>query len=373
MTLKDRIEAFDQLGQILKSFLAYSSSTEASVNIDHLASGRDADPSGFQLIEKTITEACVINPWFTRETIIFALSELARILNRKNLNLWLDRWNEKWLTPKFPSRIGVIMAGNIPLVGFHDFLSVLITGHKFTGKLSSRDDRLLPLMGDLLKKINNSFDELIEFTDERLSGIEAIIATGSNNTYRYFEYYFGKYPHIFRRNRNGIAIIQGNETREDYTYLGKDIFTYFGLGCRNVSKIFLPEKYEPVILLDALEEFSYVTEHNKYMNNYMYYKSVYLLNKITHYDNGFILLKQDPGYQSPIGVLFYDYYSSVDTLVEKLISDRDQLQCITGSEIKGLETIPFGKTQSPELWDYADDVNTIEFLINLVKKTGHDL
>lgn len=354
MTLKDRIGAFDHLGQIL--------------NGKTIAKDFAAD-----IIEKTVKEACLINPWFTMENIRHALSDIARTLNQEKLDLWLNLWTEEYLSPRNPRRIGVIMAGNIPLVGFHDFLSILITGNKFIGKLSARDDRLLPMIGDLLIRIHKDFQGMIEFTDEKLSGIDAIIATGSNNTHRYFDYYFGKYPHIFRKNRNSIAIIQGNETPDQLKGLGDDIFTYFGLGCRNISKIFVPGTFKLSILLDAMEQFSYVTEHHKYMNNYLYYRSIYLLNRVSHYDNGFMILKQDNAYNSPIGVLFYDYYSSIEKLIEKIVSDRDQLQCITGNEIHGLKTVPFGKTQFPELWDYADDVNTIEFLINLVKKTGHGL
>ena len=373
MTLKDRIGAFDHLGRILKRYLESLPSQGKAFTRDNALSADYQFSARTDIIENSIKEASLINPWFTRQNIIITLAEIARSLNHKNLDLWLNPWKDEYLSPRKHMRIGVIMAGNLPLVGFHDFLSVLITGHKFIGKLSSRDDRLLPMIGDLLTGIQKDFNELIEFTDEKLSGIDAIIATGSNNTYRYFDYYFGKYPHIFRKNRNSVAIIEGNETPDHLNGLGEDIFTYFGLGCRNISKVFLPEKYPINILIDSLEKFSYVTEHNKYMNNYLYHKSVYLLNIIPHYDNGFIILKQDNSYHSPIGVLFYDYYSSMERLIEKLVSDSGLLQCIAGHEISGLKTIPFGKTQSPELWDYADDVNTIEFLINLVKKTGHDI
>lgn len=373
MTLKDRIGAFDHLGRILKRYLESFPLQGKSVARNNTLNADYQFSTPIDFIENSIKEACLINPWFTRQNIILSLSEIARSLDHKNLDHWLNPWKDEYLSPREPMRIGVIMAGNLPLVGFHDFLSVLITGHKFIGKLSSRDDRLLPMIGNVLAGIQKDFNELIEFTDEKLSGMDAIIATGSNNTYRYFDYYFGKYPHIFRKNRNSVAIIGGDETPDQLNGLGRDIFTYFGLGCRNISKVFVPEKYSLSIILDALEKFSYVTEHNKYMNNYLYYKSVYLLNRIPHYDNCFILLKQDNSYHSPIGVLFYDYYSSMEKLIEKLVSDRDLLQCIAGNEIQGLKTVPFGKTQSPELWDYADNVNTIEFLINLVKKTGHDI
>jgi hypothetical protein len=221
------------------------------------------------------------------------------------------------------------------------------------------------MVSKIISIINKDLYENIEFTEEKLYGIDAIIATGSNNTYRYFDYYFGKYPHIFRKNRNGVAILKGNETPDELASLGNDIFTYFGLGCRNVSKVFVPDNYEFNRLFEALEKFSYVTEHNKYMNNFQYYRTVYLLNKIPHYDNGFLILKQDKTYHSPVGVLFYDFYSSLEKLAEKLVSDSSFLQCITANEIPGLKTVSFGKTQFPELWDYADNINTIDFLTNL--------
>jgi hypothetical protein len=373
VTLDERIEVFDQLGRILKRYLG-SSPSQVKTLTKQSTGIKDSQFSVLEsIIENSVEEAGILNPWFTRQNILTALSGISRILTRKNLENWLYKYNPALLSPEIPLKIGVIMAGNIPLVGFHDFLCILMAGHRFTGKLSSRDDRLLPMVSRLISLINSNLNEYVEFTDERLSGTDAIIATGSNNTYRYFDYYFGKYPHIFRKNRNGAAILNGNETPDQLAGLGDDIFTYFGLGCRNISKIFVPEKYEFKKFLEALERFSYVTEHNKYMNNYQYFRSVYLLNRIPHYDNGFLLLKQDTSYNSPVGVLFYEYYSSMEMLKEKLVTDGDLLQCITAIEIPGLKTVPFGKTQFPELWDYADNINTIDFLINLWKKTEHDL
>ena len=361
MTLEDRIETFDQLGRIIKEYLESLRYQGRPISKDDPISSAALS----NIIETSIEEAGILNRWFTRQNILTALSGISQILYRKNIISWLKPWNPESLSPKIPLKIGVIMAGNLPLVGFHDFLSVLITGHKFIGKLSSRDDRLLPMVSNIISVINKDLFENIEFTEEKLYGIDAIIATGSNNTYRYFDYYFGKYPHIFRNNRNGVAILKGNETPDELASLGDDIFTYFGLGCRNVSKVFVPDKYEFNKLFEALEKFSYVTEHNKYMNNFQYYRTVYLLNKIPHYDNGFLILKQDKTYHSPVGVLFYDFYSSLEKLAEKLVSDSSLLQCIAANEIPGLKTVPFGKTQFPELWDYSDNINTIDFLINL--------
>ena len=372
MTLDDRIGVFDQLGRILEKYLESSTSQEEPVSEGGYS---DADSHTLlyrNILEKAINEAGILNPWFTRQNTLTALSAISKILNRRNLNSWLSQWDTELLFPETYLKIGVIMAGNIPLAGFHDFLSVLITGHRFIGKLSSRDDLLLPMVAKLISIISKELGEHAEFTDEKLSGIDAIIATGSNNTYRYFDYYFGKYPHIFRKNRNGAAILKGNESPDHMAGLGDDIFTYFGLGCRNVSKLFVPSGYDFVRLFEELEKFSSVIEHNKYMNNYQYYRSVYLLNKIPHQDNGFLILKQDVAYHSPVGILYWDHYSSLDNLVKRLVSDSNLLQCIAADEIPGLKTIPFGKTQFPELWDYADNINTIDFLINLAKSPGHD-
>jgi hypothetical protein len=362
VTLDDRIKVFEKLGQIFEIYL------ESETSLEKPASQND--PS--QILNKAIKEAGILNPWFDRQNVITAFSAISRNLNRDNLNSWLKDRDPGLFLPKAPLTVGVIMAGNIPLSGFHDFLSILITGHKFIGKLSSRDDQLLPAIAKLVSLIDEELGHNAVFTEDKLSGIDAIIATGSDNTYRYFDYYFGRYPHIFRKNRNGVAILKGNETPDQITALGEDIFTYFGLGCRSVSKIFIPPGYDMNKFIEALEKYSYVIGHNKYMNNYQFYRSVYLLNKIPHSDNGFLLLKQDETHHSPTGVLYYEYYQSLESLIKRLSMDRDLLQCIVSDKINGLKTIPFGKVQFPELWDYADDINTIDFLINLAKKTGHD-
>jgi hypothetical protein len=362
VTADDRIKVFEQLGRIFEVYLESETSRE-----------KPASQNGHSdILENAIKEAEILNPWFNRQNVINAFSAISRNLNRSSLRLWLKDRDPELLSPQTPLNIGVIMAGNIPLAGFHDFLSILITGHKFIGKLSSRDDRLLPAIAKLISLIDEELGHNAVFTEDKLSGIDAIIATGSNNTYRYFDYYFGKYPHIFRKNRNGVAVLRGDETIDQITALGDDIFTYFGLGCRSVSKIFMPSGYNLYKFIEALEKYSYVTEHNKYMNNYQYYRSVYLLNKIPHSDNGFLLLKQDETYHSPTGVLYYEYYQSLESLTKRLNMDKDLLQCIVSDKISGLKTIHFGKAQFPELWDYADDIDTIDFLINLVKKTGHD-
>jgi hypothetical protein len=289
------------------------------------------------------------------------LQEWSKALQKDTLEEWLvpynleDNPNEK--------NIGVIMAGNIPLVGFHDFLSVLISGHSVLAKLSSNDKTLLPYLAEKLIDIQPEFQSKINFIDQRLTGFDAVIATGSNNTARYFEYYFRDKPHIIRKNRNGVAILTGNETDEEIQSLGEDIFRYFGLGCRNVSKIFMPEDFELSRLFEGLKGFESYIHHNKYANNYDYNKAVYLMSEIKFHDNGFLMLKEDEGYASPIGVINYERYNKEYELKQKINQEKNNIQCTIGKH--KLCNFEFGKAQTPGLSDYADGVDTINFLKNL--------
>ncbi len=368
VTLEERIGAFHKLGRLLETYLRF---VKESKYIDDCKSIAQKDPqynSTFEKIDSIIEEAGLLNPWFTRQNIIFSLLEITRLLKKEILVKWLSAYPREAFEPVIPQNIGVVLAGNIPLVGFHDFLSVLVSGHRFIGKLSSKDDRLMPLLGDLLIKMNGDFRNMIEFKKDSLSAIDAIIATGSDNTSRYFEYYFGKYPHIFRKNRNGVAVINGSENMIRLTDLAEDIFAYFGLGCRSVSKLFVPENYEFDNFFKAIEKYKFLADHNKYMNNYTYYKSVYLLNRMPFLDNGFLILKQEEGYHSPIACLFYESFHSPDFIAGKLTTDESRIQCVVGEELEGIKTIPAGRSQHPELWDYADNIDTIDFLLNLGNK-----
>ncbi|KPK87232.1 MAG: hypothetical protein AMS27_03210 [Bacteroides sp. SM23_62_1] len=368
MTLEARIEALHKLGKLLDSYIQYV--TEENVIAEGNSDNRTNIPfsSFFEKIEQIIEDSGFINPWFTRTNILVSLKEVAELLQEKKLTRWLSAYPAGAFMPDPPRNIGVVLAGNIPLVGFHDFISVLISGHRFIGKLSSKDDKLMPFLGDLLIAMNPEFRDMLKFENEKLKEIDAIIATGSDNTYRYFEYYFGKYPHIFRANRNGVAVLNDKENPTQLTKLADDVFTYFGLGCRSVAKLFVPEQYDFDRFFKAMENFSYLSEHHKYMNNYTYFKSVYLLNSIPFLDNGFLILKQDEGYHSPIACLFYEYYTSSESIAGKLIADKDRIQCVVGEKLPGLKTIPAGQSQHPELWDYADHIDTMDFLINLGNK-----
>jgi hypothetical protein len=255
-----------------------------------------------------------------------------------------------------------MLSGNIPAVGFHDLLSVLISGHTACVKLSSQDAALPLWFIQELKKIEPRFSDRIQVED-MLKNKQAYIATGSDNSARYFNYYFGKYPHLIRSNRTSVAILQGDESKADLQALGKDIFDYFGLGCRNVSKVFVKNQGQLTDLLDALESFSWVGNHHKYFNNYEYNKSIYLVNRTPHLDNGFLLLKESTDLVSPIGVLFYEIYSEEQELKTKLKDLDTKIQCVVGNPAMDLQgIIPFGQTQCPQPWDYADGVDTLQFL-----------
>lgn len=365
MRLEERIGAFDKLGRFLDSYLRFVAESNYFTERVPEANKDLQFKSTPEKIDRIIEEAGFMNPWFTRQNILFSLLEIARLLRKKKLVRWLSAYPCEAFEPGIPQKIGVVLAGNLPLVGFHDFLSVLISGHRFIGKLSSKDDQLMPLLGNLLLEMNGGFREMIEFEKNSLTGMDAIIATGGDNTFRYFEYYFGKYPHIFRKNRNGVAVLTGSEDLIQLTALAEDVFAYFGLGCRSISKIFVPEHYHFDKFFQAIENYKFLADHKKYMNNYTYYKSVYLLNRIPILDNGFLILKQDEGYHSPIACLFYEFYDSPNIIARKLITDKSRIQCVVGEALAGVKTIPAGQSQHPELWDYADHIDTIDFLINL--------
>jgi hypothetical protein len=303
------------------------------------------------------------NPWFTANNVIQALEAITIMLEEQDLNNWMSQYDfEKEVNPK---TIGVIMAGNIPAVGFHDALCVLISGNKLIAKLSSQDAILLPFIFNELIQIDNDFKDKIEFTTGQLKNIDAIIATGSNNTGRYFEYYFSKYPNIIRKNRTSVAIISGNESENELSSLLQDALSYFGLGCRNVSKIYIPIDWNPAQLLDVSLKYSDLKNHSKYFNNYEYNKAIYLINGIDHLDTGFLLLKEDTDLHAPIGVIYYEKYQDITALKYKLANEASTLQCIVSGAFSGISSISFGNSQSPSLTDYADGIDTMEFLEKL--------
>ncbi len=339
MKLKERIESFTELGEILRNSLA----------------GRKTGYTS--RLEKLIDNQQFQNPWFTPENVRMAVKTIADELTHENLVKWTASY-QGLNSENDPLRAGVVMAGNIPLVGFHDFLAVLLSGNNLISKTSSKDSELIVFMGDILCGINHAFKEKIEFTAGLLKEFDVIIASGGDNSSRYFEYYFGRYPHIIRKNRNSVSIIEGTETDEELTALGTDVFSYFGLGCRNVSKIYIPEGYDLTRITLNWTGFSSIVNHIKYGNNFDFNKAVYLVNKEKFIDTGYLLLKEHQELSSPVAVLYYEFYNSLDYVARRNEIMKEKIQCITGRN-----HVPFGKSQYPHLWDYADGIDTLEFLL----------
>jgi hypothetical protein len=335
MTLENRIKAFHQLGELIRN----------------LSTDEKED-----LFLRTANE----NPWFTASNIDQALTGISKFLEKKELEKWLNQYS----LPTSSKKIGLALAGNIPLVGFHDLMCVLLSGNQVVAKLSSSDSVLMKFVRNSLISIDPSFEETILF-EERLNHVDAVIATGSDNTSRYFEYYFRNIPHIIRKNRSSCAVILGEETPEEFSMLGNDIFSYFGLGCRNVSKIFVPENFDFPSMIKSLESFQPVINHHKYANNYDYQKSILLINQIHFYDNGFLLLTENENLVSPISTVYYQFYKDQDDLNQKLQAKADKIQCIVSARGWYKNSVPFGEAQYPSVSDYADGVDTMKFLQNV--------
>ena len=301
------------------------------------------------------------NAWFTIENQERAIKAIAtRFLQKDKLEKWVEKYNLK--EPKKRKRVGLVMAGNIPLVGFHDLISVFISGHVSKIKLSEKDKYLLPYLIKLLSGYNAEAAEYFEII-ERLKDFDAVIATGSNNSARYFETYFGKVPNIIRKNRNAVAVLNGKETADGLHLLGKDVFRYFGLGCRNVSKIYIPEGYDFQLLLERLHEYKEIAMHHKYKNNFDYNIALLMMNRTVYWNNGCIILTENNSIASRIATLHFEYYKNIETLVPQLKNRENEIQCVVSDmQLNGFFALPFGKAQEPELEDYADGVDTLDFL-----------
>lgn len=338
MKLGERIEAFSALGEIIRDSLDFKGPWKERFSV---------------AIEKQQFN----NPWFTPGNVRLALSAIGNNLTTDNLHRWCNNYPGLSITDH-PVKVAVIMAGNIPLAGFHDFLSVLISGNTVIIRKSSKDPDLILLLSEIVNFLSKELGSMIISSGDKLSDFDAVIATGSDNTSRYFEYYFGKYPNIIRRNRNSIAILDGSESSEELTALGTDIFSYFGLGCRNISKLYLPQGYDLAFMTEKWSDWKWLTHHSKYANNYDYNKAVYLVNRKKFTDAGFLLLTEEKSLPSPVGVLHIEYYDTPEFVENHINILRDRIQCISGKK-----HIPLGKAQYPELWDYADGTDTLEFLL----------
>ncbi|MFT7591351.1 MAG: hypothetical protein ACI9UJ_001274 [bacterium] len=305
-------------------------------------------------------QAYLKNNWFTTTNVTFCLDNWRSCLTLETLEKWLSDVPE---SNSSPQTIGIIMAGNIPLVGFHDLLCVICTGHKAKIKLSDKDEVLMKYCLKVLNEANPTVSESYEIA-ERVIKPDALIATGSNNSARYFDYYFRDMPSIIRKNRTSIAVITGKETKEELTLLADDIFQYFGLGCRNVTKLFIPKEYDLIPLLDATAGYEDLANHNKYANNTTYHRAIFLMNLTKHLDTGYLLVKEDENLHAPLSCLFYQHYETKKQLDDWLLEHKDGIQTIVSHTNKPGH-IPFGSTQTPGLSDYADGVNTLGFLLNL--------
>lgn len=352
MILEDKKKAFVLLGSFLKQFQEFPYQKDTS--LPH----NDSFFEGFSMLIDRLHES---NSWFKREQLHFAFKSWAKALTNDNIDNWLQSYD---LSTEKLKTIGLILAGNIPMVGFHDVLSVLISGNKALIKLSSNDELLIPAVLKYLASIQPEFKNRYKITKEKLENFDAVIATGSDNTARYFDYYFGKYPNIIRKNRHSVAVLDGNETQAQLEALAEDVFRYYGLGCRNVSKIFVPKNYNFDSFFKGMFIFKDLINDEKYTNNYDYNKAVFLMSNFNILDNGFLTIKEDTSFASPISSVFYEYYEDLTQVEAVLQNHRDKIQCIVSNNLVK-NSVPFGTTQTPALWDYADNVDTLKFLLSL--------
>ena len=341
MSRENQISGLHKLSLYIKNFLA-SNTPDLHENDDEF--------------NAVLRKSEIENPWFTIENQKFALKQWANLLTEQNLNQWLSQYK----TPLLSKRVGLILAGNIPMVGFHDVISVILSNHIPVIKLSSKDKRLLPF---LLTKWNELSDGNVHYEIvEKLENFDAVIATGSNNTARYLEYYFKESLSIIRKNRTSVAVLKGDETDGELQLLAEDIFRYYGLGCRNVTRMFIPEDFVIDRIFENFLNFKEVINHNKYANNYEYNRAVYLLNQEKFWDNNFVMLKEDEALFSPLSVINFSRYSTLDEVRDFIKANEENIQAVVAKPELGFESIGLGEAQNPGLDTYADHVDTMKFL-----------
>ncbi len=352
MNIEERIQAFVKLGNVLKNR-----------NKNDICENSDVLNAAIEKMEFLIQNEYIHHSWFISEFIEVALKGIVGMLSEEKLRAWLSAY--PFLSKKTAChRIGVVMAGNIPFVAFHDFLCVLLAGDIFVGKLSSNDKHLLPGIAEILCTIEPRFTSFIVFKESKLEQIDKIIATGSNNSARYFEYYFAKYPSIIRKHCNSVAILDGSENDDDLKGLTDDICLYFGLGCRSISKLYVPEGYNFTPLFEHLNRYKPIFEmHHSYMNNLEYQKTIHLINLIPFFDQGIMIFKAHSSLASAISVVHYEYYSEREKVEEIIEKECDTIQCIACGRSKLNDKVPLGYTQFPEVHDYANKIDTLAFLV----------
>lgn len=356
LSLKQRIDAFEKLGRFLSQFKEERKDEDL----------QKLNQFFLKEYHTIIKDAELFNHWFSEDNLHFALEEWSQALSREHLEAWtIDYDSDYFEHDRGPKTVAIIMAGNIPLVGLHDLISVLISGHKALVKPSSDDAKLIPFLAQMLVAIDRDFAELIQLADGSLKDFDAVIATGSNNSSRYFESYFGKYPHIIRKNRSSVAVLEGEESKEQLEALGEDIFRYFGLGCRNVSKAYLPADFDVQRLFDAFFKFQPVSENAKYGNNYDYNRAIYLMEHHDFLENGFFIIKEDERLHAPVSVLHIERYQDIQSLKKNLDNLAEEIQVIVSESEVFENAVAFGQSQKPRLWDYADNVDTLAFLRSL--------
>ena len=344
---KERLIAFSELGTLFKE------------NVDKKENKKF--PEWDTVLEKTLIESHSYNSWFTIDNLKLSLKNWSNSLQENIISDWLSKYN---IEDKSSKKIAIIMAGNIPAVGFHDLLCSLLLNFDCIVKLSSEDKLLIPFIVKFLESRNEKLKNKVTFESDKLKDFDGVIATGNNNSHRYFDYYFSKYPNLLRKTRHSIAVLDGKESDNDLSDLSNDIFNYFGLGCRSVSKVFIPYGYDLDLLFNAFFRHKEVVNHNKYVNNFDYNKAVYLMSKEKFIENGFIILKEESKLGSPIGCLFYEFYNDKKEITKLINNNSDSIQCVV-SNINFNTNIKFGQTQCPNISDYADNNDTIKFLLKI--------
>lgn len=347
LPLEQRLGAFVQLGLVFKHL------SSGAAWPGHALGITAEEQTAF---ERAIAQAGIQNGWFTGANVRHMLGALGAMLEDGALRAWAGPRND----PATAKRVGIIMAGNIPLVGFHDLLCTVVAGHVAVVKPSAQDTVLMRATVDLLLRLEPGSLPHIHWVDGKLGDVDAVIATGSNNTARYFEHYFGHLPRLVRRGRVSVAVLDGTERPDELQALGEDVFRYFGLGCRNVSKLFVPQDFDLDRFFGAVYGWRDIVNHNKYGNNYDYNKAVWLLERVPIIENGFLLLRESTALASPVASLHYERYSDVASVMQRLEQEKDNVQCVIGHG-----HLPFGSSQEPSVADYADGVDTMAFLAGL--------